>query len=193
MIKNIAAAANEERAKALQRDIRVVVPLHEAGHVLMANLLGRDLPVLMPALVPGPFGLRIAEHAGGAIELVGLDKTGIIDFCFGGYCAELALYDESYLRRSVAPFFVNGDRAANDCISLVGKIGLPNAHALMSELSAGGERASSTVRTLFQQHGIVTYRKMRSRRAQLINLAQELFDFWQANNFARCTWCGPRS
>lgn len=191
MIKIIAAAANEERARALESDVRVSMPIHEAGHSLMANLHNRDLPILLPTLLPGPLGLRLAEHAGGGVDARGLGRTGIVDICFGGYCAELVLYDESYLRRRDARLFVNGDRAANDCISLVEKLKLPNADAYKNELFAGGERASSRIRRLLQQHGKGTYRKMRSRRSQLIELAQQLFDFWQANNFVRCTWCSP--
>jgi hypothetical protein len=189
MIKSLASSPHEQRVSALENDISVAVVIHEAGHVLMGNLHGLRLPILLP-LIEGEQDVRqIAEHAGTQFSTSGLTDEGITDICFGGYCGELTLYDEASLQSNTAAFWVNADRAAYDCISFV-KRGTHNPAAALritNELNAGGSKASLAVRALFQQYGLLTYRKMRLNRAELIIIAQDLYDFWKANSFKRCT------
>lgn len=190
MITTLAASTHENRVSALKDDDRLAVPIHEAGHVVMAHLHRVNVPVKLPTLHTDNGAARIVQHAATEFYANGLDKTAITDICFGGYCGELALYDELFLKLEAANFFANGHRAANDCIVFVNKVGRNQvtARELEQRLRAGGNEAGETVRALFQQYGKPTYNKMRENRKELVSVAQNIFDFWKTNDFRSCEW-----
>ena len=188
MIKNIANAAHEARVECLKCDHRAAVSLHEAGHFLMAKLHGRRSPIRLPSIEAVGTGWKITEYAALEVNVSGLTVEAVTDLCFGGYCAELVLYDELKLNKPDIAFWVNGDRAANDCLSLLDHLNVPNKVHYQFALAAGGELASRAVSELFKKQGMATYRKMRAQREELLALAQQIFDYWQERDFAKCDW-----
>ena len=188
MIKSLASSRHEDRVRASECDIRVVVVVHEAGHIVMSKLHGRDVQILLPEIATQDGIMRIAEHAAGIINAKGLDREGIADICFGGYCGELTFYDEKIVRSGSLRRLVKADRAANDLIVFVRRNGKNPKAALALEhrLKAGGEQASETVHELFEHYGKETYSKMLQRRDELIDTAQNLFEFWSARQFKKC-------
>jgi hypothetical protein len=190
MITTLAESTHENRVRALKDDDRVAVPIHEAGHVVMARLHRVDVPVKLPTLNTDDGSSQIAHHAEIQFHARGLYSIAITDICFGGYSGELALYDKLFLNLEAANFFVNGTRAANDCIVFINEVGKNPATAreLEKRLRSGGELAGKTVRALFQQYGTSTYDKMRESRKELISIAQDIFVFWKSNDFKSCKW-----
>jgi hypothetical protein len=195
MITTLADSTHENQVRALRYDDRVAVPIHEAGHVVMARLHRVDVPVKLPKLNIDNGSSRIAHHAEIQFHARGLNSIAITDICFGGYSGELALYNNLFLNLDADNFWVNGTRAAIDCIVFIQQVGKNPATAreLERKLRSGEELAGEAVRALFQQYGTSTYDKMRESRKELIRIAQDIFVFWKSNDFKACKWRRPEN
>ena len=190
MIRVLASSNHETRVRALKDNIRVVVAVHEGGHCLMGRLHKVEFPILLPAIRQNGTTLDISQNAGAVVKSRGLTHDSAIDILLGGYCGELAFYDEYILLAGKAEIWINTDRATNDFISLLKYLEIhPVALGeLERQLNSGGVASKAVVQALFNEYGIGTYRKMRSHRDQLIAIAQELFDYWSARQFEECVW-----
>src|SRR5665213_3330226 len=131
MIEYLAKASHVERNNALRSDVRIATAIHESGHAVMGRLHGIHRPILLPGLQMRNGVLDIAVPA--AVMITGasrLTQEALTDVCFGGYCGELALYDEQVARTS--GFWVNAERAANDMSGFLQYAReIPNAASLL--------------------------------------------------------------
>lgn len=193
MIKLLASGKHKDRVRALENNFGVSVSVHEAGHELMLKMHGLQAPVQLPALVEKQGVTDLDEPASVAANAQGLSLDAIGDICFGGYCAEYAFYDERHLSSGRARIYVNADRAANDLIAFVRKSGMNGSEAIAftNRLSAGGEQKSRAVYDLYLRYGKRTYAKMRAHRTEMLDIAQQIFDFWKAHDFGKCEWRCP--
>lgn len=190
MIRALAAQDNIARARTLEDDLRVATCIHEGGHVLMARIHGLiRLPVDLPAI-----HLRQGEAmrlAAPAVFKIASDVDEVItrEVLFGGFCAELCIYDREFLAAK-KEIFVHADRSANDMLQLLKVFGAKIAGSSYYEnlLRNGGEDASIAVHSLFDQYGHPTYNKLRNERPELIRIAQEIFDCWDRHQFQECTY-----
>lgn len=189
MIESLAKAAHRDRENALRSDPCVAIVIHESGHALMGHIYGIHRPISLPERRMWTGAPKFVEFAEVTFRGAShLSKEALTDFCFGGYCGELAFYDDEIVRTASARYFVNADRAANDMIYFLKYApDIPNAESAWERLHDKRERRS-IVRELYKRHGEETYKKMLQRRPQLIGMAQEVYEFWKVNNFQHCSW-----
>lgn len=193
MIKSLASSKHKDRVRALKNDFRISVSVHESGHELMLKMHGLQAPVHLPAIVEKQGVTDLDELASAPFNARGLSLDAIGDICFGGYCAESAIYDERHLSSGRARIYVNADRAANDLIAFVRRSGMNGSEAtnFTIRLLAGGQQAGEAVHDLYLKYGKRTYAKMRAHRTEMLDIAQQIFDFWQAHDFRKCEWQCP--
>jgi hypothetical protein len=188
VIHELAASSHEEKREALERNIRAVTPLHEAGHALMMGRWRVRSSIFLPSVQLKGDVYDINENAGAQLRIGKLGPDAIADICFGGICAELALYDGQILQSGSAKIFVNYIRSANDCISFIQTADVPDASVFDVALRSGGDRAGTAVHKLLKLYGMATYRKVYDARDELFALADELYSYWEANRFQKCMW-----
>jgi hypothetical protein len=75
MIRSHAADKHERRVNALQNDIRVVVAIHEADHVLMAKLHGIRCAIRLPSVKLRRNKLEIVAHAETTLTVKGASQA----------------------------------------------------------------------------------------------------------------------
>lgn len=194
MIRVLASSNHEARLHAMRHDLRVVAAIHAAGRCLMGRLHKVEFSIPLPAIRQNKPALDISKNAGAFVNPHALTRDSALDICFGGYCAQLAFYDEDIPYVNNADIWVNTDWATNDFISLIRYLELhPVAPGeLERQLNSGGIAAKGVVQALFRQHGKAPYKLMRTHRDQLIEIAQEIFDYWSARQFEECVWPGKK-
>jgi hypothetical protein len=184
MIRELAASSHGAKLKALKHNIRAVTPLHEAGHALMMSRWKVRSSILLPSLQLSGDSYDIIENAGAELRIGTLRPEAMADICFGGICAELALYKGQNFKKC----FVNYIRSANDCISFIQAVYVPDASVFDVELRSGGDVAGHAVHKLLTRYGMATYKRVYDARGELFALADQLYSYWEANRFQRCMW-----
>lgn len=171
-------ADHRTRLACMKNDLRYAVAIHEAGHVTMGQLNGIASEVRLPELAAGY--RFITTNADAIFKVGGLSKTAITEICLGGYLAELAIFGPS------EQVYVHADRAANDCVALIGRLRPADFGALSSKLLSGGEAAASTVHELARRYGREAMDKMRRRKDQLLANANTISEAWSNHSYGAC-------
>lgn len=182
MIIELSSAAQADRARVLETDIRVAASIHEAGHAFAARLCIGEMPeLLMPSVIHRDEAYICDGNATTIVNAVNLSHDQHELIIMSGYCNEYLFQDEIAMRAGEHSY-VHADKAINDFIEYAK---LYNRSDLILMLNGDNTSKDAAIEIIDKLAFRKNFDALKPHRTDLIRLANSIYNRWNSHGFER--------